>query len=384
MSKSGNQNPPWVNEERYFDDPLEIEATPKKSLGRFLTAITLLLAGSFFLHTTLAANVSLNNGQSVEFGQGIQKTTACSGSTNLLITPVTSFNNTSGGGSFLLAGIKVSNIPDSCFGADFVLNVYGDTGTAPVAIFGGSTTDAVIYNNAGTFQPGVGSTGMTISSSSGQFTANFTVPIAQSSSVFKVTIQSTPHASVSCALGGTCAVGDTGPGGGKIFYVSVGGFACGPTRSSTCHYLELAPTNWNGGTDPARSWAQSTPVDYTNTTLMLSQALGYGALNTKAIIDQGNSNTATSAAALAASYSPVVNGTTVSDWFLPSEGEWTEVWNQRANIGWVATGGNYWSSSSVAQQNGRYFIFSGTGVGGASGLPKGTTSGVYVRPARAF
>ena len=344
-----------------------------------------MLAGSaLFLNTTLAANISLGGGQSIQFGQGVLQATACSGNSKLLITPASTFINASGSGSYSLSTIKVSNIPDSCFGSDFVLNVYGETNTAAIALFNTSSTDAVIYNNSGTFVAGAGSTGMTVSSGSGQFTATFTSPVAVSSNIYKVTIQSTPHAVASCALGGSCSVGDTGPGGGKVFYVSVGGFACGVTRSSTCHYLELAPTNWNGGTDPSRSWAQSTPVDYTNTSLLLSQNLGYGAQNSKAIIDQGNSNTASSAAALAVSYSPVVNGTTLNDWFLPSENDWYEVWNQRTTIGFTATGGNYWSSSSVAQANGRYFIFSGTGVGAASGAPKGTSNQMYVRPARAF
>jgi hypothetical protein len=368
----------------YSDDPEVVDVPQSNRFSKILGAITILIAASFFVNSTLAANINLTGTNSVEFGQGVQLTTACSGNVSLTIQPASSFSNSAGGGAYALASIKVTNIPDSCFGSDFILNAYGETSTAPLPLFNSTSTDAVIYNNAGTFQPGMGSTGMSVASASGQFTATFTVPVSLSKSIYRITIQSGPHATLSCALGGTCVVGDTGPGGGKIFYVSAGGFACGITRSATCHYLELAPTNWNGGSDPTRSWAQSTPVDYTTTTLLLNQSLGYGALNTKAIIDQGNSNTATSAAALAASYSVVVNGTTVNDWFLPAENDWYEVWNQRTVIGFTATGGNYWSSSSVAQTNGRYFIFSGTGFGGASGMPKGTSNGMYVRPARAF
>lgn len=366
----------------YSDDPI-FEESPKKSrIQKIFGAITILIAASFFVNTTLAANVALNNGQTVEFGQGIQQTTACSGNTALTLTPISSFSNSAGGGAYSLASIKVTNIPDSCFGSDFTLNVYGETSTSPLAIFNTSSTDAVIYNNAGNFQAGSGSTGMTVASSSGEFTATFVVPAATTASKLRITIQSGPHKSVSCALGGTCVVGDTGPGGGKVFYVSVGGFSCGITRTATCHYLELAPLSWNSGTDPLRTWAQSTPVDYTSTSLLLSQSIGYGAQNTKAIIDQGNSNTATSAAAMAASYSVVVNGTTVNDWFLPSENELVEVWNQRTVIGFSASGNNYWSSSSVAQTNGRYFIFGGVSAGNPSGIPKG--SSLYLRPARAF
>ena len=58
-----------------------------------------------------------------------------------------------------------------------------------------------------------------------------------------------------CAQGGPCAIGDTGPGGGKVFYYSAAGFQCGPNFSSTCHYLEVAPNTWFGGSaDPALRW----------------------------------------------------------------------------------------------------------------------------------
>ena len=368
----------------YSDDPeTEVKANDG-ILNKVIGAFTILIAAAFFINTTLAANISLNSASTVEFGQGILKTIACSGNTALSVKPASSFTNSAGSGSYYLSSIKVSNIPNSCFGSDFQLNAYGETSSAPLALFNSTSIDAIIYNNAGTFQLGAGSTGMTITSGSGEFTITFTVPVALSGNISRITIQSSPHGAVSCALGGECIVGDVGPGGGKVFYVAAGGFTCGPLRNATCRYMEIAPTNWNSGADPQRPWAQSTPVDYTSTSLILSASLGYGAQNTKAVIDQGNSNTTTSAAALAASYSPTVNGSTVNDWFLPSENEWAQVWTQRIAIGFTASGSNYWSSTSLSNVNGRYFMFEGgTGPGQASGLPKSTAT-VYVRPVRAF
>jgi hypothetical protein len=62
-------------------------------------------------------------------------------------------------------------------------------------------------------------------------------------------------AALGCAQGGTCAIGDTGPGGGKVFYYSAAGFKCGPDFTSDCHYLEVAPNTWSGGTeDPSLRW----------------------------------------------------------------------------------------------------------------------------------
>jgi hypothetical protein len=371
-----------VDGDYYFDDPIDAAPPQRRRRTRLFSSLALLLGTALFFQTTLAANISLNSGQPIQFGQGLTQTAACSGNTNLLITPMASFSNSSGSGSYYLSSIKVSNIPDSCFGSDFILKAFGNSNSSALAIFNTSSTDAVIYNNAGTFQLGSGSTGMTVSSGSGQFTATFTAPVATTESVFKVTIQSTPNASVSCALGGSCTVGDTGPGGGKVFYVSVGGFSCGVSTAATCNYLEISPTNWSGGADPSRSWAQSTPVNYTSASLTVSELIGFGAQNTKAIIDQGNSNTSSSAAALAASYTPVVNGTTVNDWFLPSENEMMQVWNQRTAIGFVASGNNYWNSSSRASTNGRFSIFGGGFEGTSSGALK--TTSYLVRPVRAF
>jgi hypothetical protein len=370
----------------YSDDPETENKSNDGILKKVIGAFTILITAAFFINTTLAANISLNSASTVEFGQGILKTTACSGNTALTVKPASSFTNSAGSGSYYIASIKVSNIPDSCFGSDFQLNAYGETSSAPLALFNSTSIDAIIYDNAGTFQLGAGSTGMTIASGSGEFTITFTTPLALSGNVSRVTIQSSPHGAFSCTLGGDCIVGDVGPGGGKVFYVAAGGFTCGPLRNATCRYMEIAPTNWNGGTDPQRPWAQSTPVDYTSTVITLTANLGYGAQNTKAIIDQGNSNPATSAAALAASYSPVVNGNTVNDWFLASENEWLQVWNQRTVIGFTASspGPNYWTSTSPGNQNGRYFMFEGsTGPGQGSGFVK-STSNVYVRPVRAF
>ena len=48
-----------------------------------------------------------------------------------------------------------------------------------------------------------------------------------------------------CAEGGVCAVGDRGPGGGYVFYVSATNFtSTGSTCNTSCKYLEVAPSYW--------------------------------------------------------------------------------------------------------------------------------------------
>jgi hypothetical protein len=135
-------------------------------------------------------------------------------------------------------------------------------------------------------------------------------------------------------------LGDTGPGGGKIFYYSSGGFTCGPTRAATCTYLEAAPSGWNGGaSDPVRNWAksslQSTLVDNAPNSpeTATAEGIGWGYRNTRAIVLQGNSDTATSAAALADSHTVTVDGVTFADWYLPSRAELRQMHTQRSRIG---------------------------------------------------
>lgn len=57
-------------------------------------------------------------------------------------------------------------------------------------------------------------------------------------------------------------IGDVGPGGGKIFYVSPTPFACGEELLANCNYLEVAPANWFDEVgDPLRSWAADFRTD---------------------------------------------------------------------------------------------------------------------------
>ena len=148
------------------------------------------------------------------------------------------------------------------------------------------------------------------------------------------------------SVGAPYNLGDTGPGGGRIFYKAETPFACGPSRAQTCTYLEAAPAGWNGNpSDPGVVWAQTTPNDYRYVSVgTTGTAIGWGYANTKAIIDQGNSNITKSAAALADSYSVTVAGIVYDDWYLPSINEL----GAARDASYVRDGLNqdlYWSSS---------------------------------------
>ena len=177
-------------------------------------------------------------------------------------------------------------------------------------------------------------------------------------------------------------LGATGPGGGKIFYVAAtsSGFDCGPSLplSEKCYYLESALDGWNNiEPDPVEAWAQSS---YQGTAVTngvdtaTATAIGSGYQNTLAIIRQGNSDSTTSAAALAQSF----RGGGQTDWFLPSKDELTQLYLQRAVTGFSATG-YYWSSSEASVANGWMVLISGEGS-----QVNNKRSDRNVRPIRAF
>jgi hypothetical protein len=139
-------------------------------------------------------------------------------------------------------------------------------------------------------------------------------------------------------------VGQTGPGGGKVFYAATTPFNCGPTLAATCTYLEVAPSGWfsgvSGAIDPERALAQSTPVDYNSISVpgngATATAIGLGYRNTLAIVAQGNTNTATSAAALADSHTVTVSGVVYDDWYLPSRDELNQMCKWARGQAWTS------------------------------------------------
>lgn len=301
-----------------YDDLVNETDRPSGSLRKILSVA--LLGAALVVGSTLAANINLGGNSAVEFGQGIVKTTACTGSTALTLTPNSEFVNTSGGGTYYFKSVTVENVPVGCQGSDFIINAYGETSTAPLPIFNANSTSATIYDNAGTFQTGLNSTGTSVLSGSDSFTVTFTSPVALSSSVYRVTIQSGAHTLSACFSIGSCTVGEQGPGGGIIVYTSVGGFNCGPNWTDTCNNLEAAPLNWNGGSNDF-IWAnvayQNQFVGGSTTARSLtSDELGKGYKNSLAIVNEGSD--ATTAAGISRAY----RGGGKSDWYLPSPGDW--------------------------------------------------------------
>jgi len=118
----------------------------------------------------------------------------------------------------------------------------------------------------------------------------------------------------------TYAIGDTGPAGGIVFYITDGGL----------HGLEAAPADQSSGA----AWG----CYGTNIAGADGTAVGTGAQNTADIVavcfDSGI------AAKIAHNYT--LNG--YNNWFLPSKGELNLLYLQKVVVGGIA-GDGYWSSS---------------------------------------
>ena len=362
----------------YHDDPVD-ESGPRNLIFSGAIALVLLLAGGiFFLQSTLAANISLNSGGTIEFGQAVSQAVACSGSQNVTVTPKSSFVNAANGtGTYYLGSIVITNIPDSCYGADFKLSAFGTSSSTPLAIFNSTSTEAVVYDNAGTFQLGIGGTGASVSSGSGTFTVTFTSPVATATSAYKITLQSGIHVPIPCAdANGECSLGSVGPGGGKVFYINASGFSCGQTLAQTCRYLEAAPNTWNGGSsDPAFIWADpgndSTLIGAT----AQRTAIGSGYANTIAIINQGN-GVNTSAGAVR-NY----NGGGLNDWYLGNVNEMIALDASQAYVSPVVQ--NYYATSEETNASFRR-IYGMVDNSNWSGHSKNTSNISSTRPIRAF
>jgi outer membrane protein OmpA-like peptidoglycan-associated protein len=146
-----------------------------------------------------------------------------------------------------------------------------------------------------------------------------------------------------------CAVGDTGPGGGKIFYVETdpNGFASeAPECSPRCKYLEAAPVT---GRQPL--WIDEFYVWSANTNTLgdaTGTGIGAGYANTIAMIAQSDSPNFAGTASR--SYVGPYNQT---DWYLPSAAELASLFVESELVQLDSEGGAepYWSSTELNNES---------------------------------
>jgi len=189
----------------------------------------------------------------------------------------------------------------------------------------------------------------------------------------------------SCAAGGVCAVGDVGPGGGRVFHVAPNNFASGAPCGSACKYLEAAPVGWIAAATPAGQvncvgvgttsvdpkcvWSGDEVAQIGST----GRAIGAGYANTSAMIAQSG------VAGKAGTVARAFNGGGKTDWYLPSTEELVSLYVNKGVIGGLAPG-YYWSSSELRGNEAFNLNF---GAMDRDFKPRKSNS-YYVRPVRAF
>ncbi|MBU6148536.1 MAG: hypothetical protein KGP10_10260 [Actinomycetales bacterium] len=198
---------------------------------------------------------------------------------------------------------------------------------------------------------------------------------------------SAPAHAATCAEGGPCRVGDTGPGGGTVFYVA-------DTPRPWGRALEVAPAGWAGTVrDPKAWWCLAEEPEGADPDRPGSLTARVARFTAPAGIGRGRTNTRAtvalcgegSAAGLAAAYT----GGGLSDWHLPAGAELAALYRARASVPGGLTG-LYWSSSKRAQRPGTREAFYGTatwqdfdwGDQGTTALEGMEVTGVRVRPIR--
>jgi hypothetical protein len=166
-----------------------------------------------------------------------------------------------------------------------------------------------------------------------------------------------------CATGGACIVGNTGPGGGKVFYVHASGtFACGATLASQCKYLEAAPSDHSSQV----AWCSN----ITSSLGVTATGIGSGMSNTTT----ADSTCPSGAIQVAADYA----NNSKTDWHLPSKDELAQLYIQRITVGGFTA--NYYYSSSEGVDNDAWAQYFGDG----NQLCFYKLASFYVRPVRAF
>jgi len=195
------------------------------------------------------------------------------------------------------------------------------------------------------------------------------------------------------------AVGDTGPGGGIVFYVQAGGGTFTSTGSdcaetNVCKYLESAPSDQSAGVVLATAVAAcytGNPAIFSScqffgiyqqsnqdASRIAATPIGMGMANTNQIYSRvtaaGSEPTANYAAGIAWAYS---NGG-ITDWHLPSKDELNQLYINRVAVGGFSAA-SYWSSS---EYDGEDHWIQSFANGAQNNVGKSRTH--YVRPIRAF
>jgi hypothetical protein len=187
------------------------------------------VALSISLGSTLAANINLNSGTPVEFGQGVATTMACDNS--VFITPNSEFVNDANYPGFKFTSFTVSGIGNECIGKVFTIKAYKNGQSDPLNLYMVNAGDSfnqvqVFRSQVGYVFVGAGAFAAGLSSSTeDSFTITFatsdvsgvvqvtTIPLASAEDVDRMTIESRDSSNVASASESFVRVQDTSDAG---------------------------------------------------------------------------------------------------------------------------------------------------------------------------
>jgi hypothetical protein len=327
------------DESAYFsDDPVDFVKPKRKvipeSLNKGLMFFVFLATSSIFVGNTLAANIAINNGR-VEFGQGVGKLKACSGSNSLTVKQGAEYTNA----GFKLKSVEISNIPTDCYGLDLIVSVLkpGANGTGDLATLFGSVTRLVVYDKSGTFYTSqADSSYVTLTSThdSGSNTdkvfISFNTASVLISDIGTLGVESSENVltNLACGAGGDCVVGGTGPGGGAVVLYSGPSFSAPNSPCDlNCHGLELDVAT---GANYSDQWTKNSSQGFVNGSVgQGSHGLGAGYANTKRAMTSANGSlgNTTRYGAMAYCWNKTTSSAT-DRWYLPSVMEYAYIFKQ--------------------------------------------------------
>jgi len=157
-----------------FDSAPQPSRGKSKSTSKSLFAIVGVVALAA-LGTTLAGQININSGQSVEFGQGVSVTAACDTTGGITLAPTATFINAAGtSGTFALGTIGFSGIDSACVGKIFTLKAYDNiANSAPLTLVTTGAGAGTLYNYA-TFAYSASTTAKSPGTNLGNYTTSAT------------------------------------------------------------------------------------------------------------------------------------------------------------------------------------------------------------------
>jgi hypothetical protein len=260
---------------------------------------------------------------------------------------------------------------------DYVVQ-YATSISGPFSTFADGTTS---YNGA------------TITGLAGATEYFFRVAAVNSAGSSSFAAALTTVTTTSCADGGTCAVGDTGPAGGKVIYArSTAIVLPGLNETQTYKYIEAAPTDIEIYGYPTVPWGCSYSLSSSGSCEDMQTdvydgnwhtGMGYGYFSTKAALNIPGLETNTAVKLTDSYYVTNSNSVQYSDWYLPSKDELQAMWSLRQQLGLTSIPYSYYWSSTEWEYVPQSYVYVLDMADGQM-IYTWKQNNYYVRPVRYF